>query len=70
MQRTIVSSSNIRSIGYEATTSILEVEFSSGDIYRYYGVPQHLYEQFIASASPGAFLNDRILRYNYRYQKQ
>ncbi len=69
MQRTTVSSSNIRSIGYDAATSILEVEFTSGDIYRYYGVPQHLYEQFMSASSKGIFLSDRI-RPSYRYQKQ
>ena len=68
MQRTLVTSSNIRSIGYDRMSAILEVEFTSGDVYRYFDVPEHLYQQFLHAASHGQFLNDSI-RYNYRYQK-
>lgn len=69
MQRTPVSSSNIRSVGYDASQAILEVEFTSGDVYHYYGVPTYLYEQFMSSSSKGSFLSDHI-RSSYRYQKQ
>lgn len=69
MQRTPVLSSNICSIGYDSSQAVLEVEFTSGDVYRYYGVPQYLYEQFMGSASKGEFLHDHI-RDSYRYQKQ
>jgi len=68
MDRTPVSSSNIRSIGYDAQSTILEVEFTSGDIYQYFNVPEYLYQQFLDASSHGQFLNDNI-RYNYRYQK-
>lgn len=68
MYRTAVSSSNIRSIGYDKSIAILEVEFLSGDIYQYFNVPEFLYNQFLHSGSHGQFLNDHI-RYNYRYQK-
>lgn len=68
MQRTTVSSSNIRSIGYNLQSAILEVEFASGDVYQYFDVPEHLYRQFLSASSQGQFLNDYI-RYNYRYQK-
>jgi len=68
MNRTPVNSSNIRSIGYDQTIAILEVEFTSDDIYQYFDVPEHLYQQFLNSSSHGQFLNDHI-RYNYRYQK-
>ena len=68
MQRIPVSSSNIRSIGYDSQSAILEVEFTSGDVYRYFDVPEHLYQQFLHTSSHGQFLNDYI-RYNYRYQK-
>jgi len=68
MYRTTVNSSNIKSIGYDAASATLEVEFSSGDIYQYFNVPDHLYQQFLNASSHGEFLNDNI-RYNYRYQK-
>ena len=68
MQRIPVSSSNIRSIGYDPQSALLEVEFVSGDVYQYFDVPEHLYRQFLNGSSHGQFLNDHI-RYNYRYQK-
>jgi len=68
MDRIPVSSSNIRSIGYDQQLSVLEVEFSSSDVYRYFDVPEHLYQQFLHASSHGQFLNDYI-RYSYRYQK-
>ncbi len=69
MYRTPVSSSNIRSIGYDVSSSILEVEFTSGDIYQYYDVPEHLYGEFMKASSFGGFLNDNVIKYHYRYKK-
>jgi len=68
MERTFVQSSNIRSIGYDPRSAILEVEFTSGDIYQYFDVAEHLYQQFLHTSSHGQFLNDYI-SYNYRYRK-
>ncbi|MFA4975760.1 MAG: KTSC domain-containing protein [Candidatus Paceibacterota bacterium] len=68
MNRTQVNSSNIQSIGYDPQSAILEVEFTSGDIYQYFDIPAYLHQQFLNSSSHGQFLNDNI-RYNYRYQK-
>lgn len=68
MYRIQVNSTNIRSIGYDKLTAILEVEFTSGDVYQYFNVPEYLYQQFLNASSHGQFLNDNI-RYNYRYQK-
>lgn len=68
MERISVSSSNINSIGYDQQSAVLEVEFTSGDIYHYFNVPEHLYNNLMSSSSKGEFLND-FIRYNYRYQK-
>lgn len=68
MNRTPVTSSNILSIGYDQQSATLEVEFTSGDVYRYFDVPEPLYRHFLDSSSHGQFLNDNI-RYSYRYQK-
>jgi hypothetical protein len=69
MQRTPVSSSNIRSIGYDVPSATLEVEFTSGDVYQYFDVPEHLHQELMRASSHGGFLNENIVRYNYRYQK-
>ena len=43
--RKFVSSSAVRSVGYDDALHILEVEYISGDVYRYYGVPRRAYER-------------------------
>ena len=68
MERTRVSSSNIRSIGYGAQDEVLEVEFVSGGIYQYFGVPQQLYERFMAAPSKGQFFSAYI-RDKFRTKK-
>ena len=69
MQRAPVTSTNIRSIGYDSQSAVLEVEFTSGDVYQYFDVPEHLYNNLLQAASPGQFLNINIIQYGYRYQK-
>ncbi len=60
MERYSVASSNISSIGYDAGTETLEVEFLSGSIYQYYNVPQNIYDQLMQAGSKGRFLNTYI----------
>ena len=57
MERNSVSSSNIASIGYDESSETLEVEFLSGAIYQYYGVPLNLYEEIMLASSKGRFLH-------------
>jgi len=63
-----VTSTDIHSIGYDAPTNVLRVQFKSGGTYDYFNVPVHLYESFMQASSHGKFLNENI-KYNYRYQK-
>lgn len=39
MERREIESEPIRSIGYDARAEILEIEFRTGRVYRYEGVP-------------------------------
>ncbi|MDO8555467.1 MAG: KTSC domain-containing protein [bacterium] len=70
MNRIPVSSSNIRSIGYDPQSAVLEVEFTSGDVYQYFDVPERLYDGLLQAASHGQFLDINIIKYGYRYQKR
>lgn len=60
MEREAVTSSNLVSVGYEADTETLEVEFKNGLIYQYFNVPQFLFEQMMHAASIGSFFNTQI----------
>jgi hypothetical protein len=68
MERIPVSSSNVASIGYDADTQTLEVEFNSNTIYQYYGVPAHVYEELMNAGSKGQYLNSNIKK-AYPYSK-
>lgn len=67
MERTPVSSSTVASIGYDKSTSTLEVEFNNGSIYQYYSVPEDTYVALINASSHGKYLNQNIKR---QYQCQ
>jgi len=58
--RTAVESSNIVSIGHDPRLSFLDVEFTGGDVYRYYGVKTCLFDELMEAESKGKFLNKKI----------
>jgi len=60
MNRSSVSSSNIRSVGYDLDTRTLEVEFHSGGISQYAGVLETIYQGFMRAASKGSYFHDHI----------
>ena len=60
MYREPIVSESIASIGYDDDAEMLEVEFVTGAVYRYSGVPQDVYEDFRQAPSKGAFLNQHI----------
>jgi hypothetical protein len=61
MERRDVNSTNVRSVGYDATTETLEVEFHGGGTYRYTGVPESVYEKLMAATSIGRAVREIIV---------
>lgn len=59
MERVPVASSNLISVGYDAASETLEVEFKGG-VYQYYNVPQFMHEQLMQAPSIGTFFNANI----------
>jgi hypothetical protein len=68
MIRDPVASTNVASIGYDADTETLEVEFTIGSVYQYYNVPADLHAQLMMAGSKGQFLNAYI-RNGYPYSR-
>lgn len=67
--RVLVESSAISAIVYDPKSQTLDIEFkSSGEIYRYFDVPDHEYQGLLAAASKGAYLNSEI-KPKYRTRK-
>jgi len=68
MKRQAVDSSNIASIGYDAKSQTLEIEFLNGGVYQYFDVPNQIYEAMMNASSHGQYLAQNI-KGNYRYSK-
>lgn len=68
MRRERVDSSAISSVGYDPESETLEVEFTSGAVYEYHGVPRKVFRSLMAAPSKGQFLAKRI-RDRYAFAK-
>lgn len=64
IQREPISSSFIGAIGYDPTSSRLQVEFNNGSLYQYEGVSPALYREMLQSPSVGRVYTTEI-RGNY-----
>ena len=60
MDRQSVRSSNICSVGYEVGIQMLEIEFHSGGIYQYSGVPKDIYRGLMRASSKGSYFHQNI----------
>lgn len=60
MHREPVVSESIASIGYDEDAEVLEVEFATGAVYRYRGVPLDAFEDLRQAPSKGAHFNRHI----------
>ncbi|NSW91887.1 MAG: KTSC domain-containing protein [Firmicutes bacterium] len=68
MKRIYVESSNLRSVGYDSTTKILEVEFNSGGIYQYFNVSEIVFQALLAADSKGQYFH-RNIKNIYAYKR-
>jgi hypothetical protein len=55
MERIAISSSSLKSIGYDRKSQILGIEFMRGGIYQYQDVPPETYVNLMQSESKGRF---------------
>jgi hypothetical protein len=60
IRRTPVRSTVIAAVGYDTETAVLEVEFRSGDVYRYFAVPPSVHRALMDADSPGAYFNKHV----------
>ncbi|MFZ5896238.1 MAG: KTSC domain-containing protein [Myxococcota bacterium] len=60
MQRHTVQSTSIVSVGYDAQTHQLEIEFQGGRVYRYHSVPEAAYRLLLQARSIGEYVNSVI----------
>jgi hypothetical protein len=67
MKRVPVESSAIASIGYDAEEGALEVEFSSGAVYRYLRVPADVAAALYKADSRGKYFGEFVRGAGYEF---
>jgi YD repeat-containing protein len=55
VERRRINASNLRSVGYDPASRMLEIEFTGGNIVRYAGVPTEIHRRLMNAPSPSFF---------------
>ena len=66
MKITPVESSTLATVGYDESGELLQLEFCSRVVYRYFAVPAAVHETLLAATSKGSYFNQAI-RGRYRF---
>lgn len=69
MQRERVTSEVLRAVGYDPDRNILELEFTSGDAYRYFDVPPELHAGLMTAGSHGACFAAHIRDAGFEFER-
>lgn len=69
MNRIPVVSSELASVGYDAATNTLEVEFKTGSVYDYSNVPEDIYTGLMSAPSHGKYFNEFIKQGGYSFRR-
>ena len=69
MDRLLVISRALRSVGYDDRERVLEVEFVHGSVYRYFDVPRPVYDGLLAAPSRGAYFDEKVKLAGYKYER-
>jgi len=68
MARVDLQSTSLNAAIWQGQNAFLELEFQSGAIYRYLGVPEEVYQELLCAESRGRYFNQRI-RNRFSYVK-
>jgi KTSC domain len=66
MERQPVQSRALASVGYDRDEQLLELEFISGTVYQYSGVPATVVDEMLGADSLGTYFNQYV-RHSYAY---
>jgi len=67
MERVLVTSGMLASVGYDEQSATLEVDFVDGGVYRYFGVPSHVHAELMTASSHGTYFNANVKVAGYEY---
>jgi hypothetical protein len=68
MERVDLQSTSLNAATYRDQDGFLELEFRSGAIYRYLGVPEQVFQELLSAGSKGRYFNQQI-RNRFPYVK-
>jgi hypothetical protein len=60
MESTAVTSTTLSSVAYDEVQHLLELEFISRSVYRYFDIPASVHADLLEAASKGAYFNQEI----------
>ncbi|MCK9578981.1 MAG: KTSC domain-containing protein [Methanoregula sp.] len=60
VERQSVKSRILRTVGYDDSKKILEIEFTSGLVYQFIGVPPKVYADLMHSDEIGKFFSEKV----------
>jgi hypothetical protein len=60
MLATAVKSTTLTAVAYDSASQVLQLNFRSGAIYYYFGVPVGVYQDLMAADSKGSYFNQNI----------
>lgn len=69
MNREMVKSSVLKSVGYDKNKQVLETELVNDSLYEYYKVPFSAYTDLMKSPSLGEYYNKHIKKFRYKKLK-
>jgi lysyl-tRNA synthetase, class II len=60
MTRKLITSTGLKSVGYDAVAHVLEVELQSGPVSRYFDVPPSVYQALMSAPSKSQYFDDNV----------
>ena len=60
MERQSVKSRILRSVGYDDSTKIMEIEFQTGLVYQYLAVPPKVHADLMHSGEIGKYFSEKV----------
>ncbi len=60
MHITVVVSTTLSTVAYDGIRNLLQLEFRSRAVYRYFGVPAAVHEALLGAPSKGSYFNQAI----------
>jgi lysyl-tRNA synthetase class 2 len=68
MKPTVVESTTLATVAYDADRKLLQIEFRDRTTYRYFSVPADLHEMLLRAQSKGSYFN-RVIRGQFAYAR-